>query len=119
MAIDDWAFFLITTIGINLLMVWSVFGNPAGGLVKMFPDKKPSDYDEFIRKRSTEQFKKHKKKWTKKFLLIALGSLISSMIIAVIIKDMLIAYIANLVIVSIWSGRVRNKEMQERRNLNK
>lgn len=115
------SFFIIMFLGIvaYLVVVWATFADFVGMLMKFFRVREPKGYNVIRKLRDSKQFKVHKVKWIKIYLLLVFVYIGCYVMLVVFVKDLYFSFLVSLVLLVFCSGFAANVEGKQRKNIEK
>lgn len=103
-----------------LVVIWANFADFVGILFKILPLKKvPRGYDEMKKVRNNIQFKEHKKRWIRIYLLLIIVYIICYFIVSIYIESYIIGFYAAFILLAICYGIANNIETKQRKEIEK
>lgn len=112
-------FLLLMILGVMtyVFLVWVSFADFVGIALKLLPLKTPRGYEEIKKIRCSEQFKKHKKRWTKKYMVLMIVYIITYFFITVAINDFGLGFLISFVMLVLAFVILNNAEHRQRNKL--
>lgn len=102
-----------------LVVVWATFADFVGMLMKFFRVREPKGYNVIRKLRDSKQFKVHKVKWIKIYLLLVFVYIGCYVMLVVFVKDLYFSFLVSLVLLVFCSGFAANVEGKQRKNIEK
>lgn len=120
MNIEEYFIMMLPGVVTYFAIIWISFADLAGILLKILPSEKVlREYDEMKKVTNSSQFKIHKRKWTKVYLLFLFAYVISYTLIAISIKSCNEASLVAFVISIFCFAIAKNIEGKQRRSIEK
>ena len=108
---------LIVVVFFHTVATIVIFIDTVGLILKIFPVKIPPDYIEELSFRNSDIYKKHRRKWIKRYSGLIVANALLYFVNYLIIKDVLISITIAVLVSACVSYSFSAKESRERKDL--
>jgi len=113
---DYFWIFLVYGIVLSVALVYISFFDLLSVIIKVIPNKEIDGYEEYKRLRSSVEYKRHRKKWSQRMVLVSvLGYIVAYILITLLTKNIAIGFCLSLFIGLLCASRLKSRETQERK----
>ena len=110
-------FLMILGIMTYVFFVWVSFTDFVGSTLKLLPLNVPNGYEEVKKIRCSEQFKKHKKRWIKKYMFLLGVFIITYSLITIALNDWGTGFLISFIMLVLVFAILHNNEYNQRNKL--